>query len=101
MGLADEVCRDLARLEDWQLRAVSELVSEFLYERDEQEAEQEPEAVAGAVAVEGGKGPSGWIEYKYISRGGKRWGPYEYLRWREGGRLRSKYLGKVREAEPS
>jgi len=38
-----------------------------------------------------------WIEEKMI--GGC--GPYRYKRWREGGRLRSKYLGKVGEPTAS
>lgn len=42
---------------------------------------------------------NGWIEsrytYKQLSTGEKkRYGPYFYLRWREGGKLRSKFLGK-------
>jgi hypothetical protein len=34
----------------------------------------------------------GWVELKMIGK----WGPYAYLRWHEGGRKRSKYLGKVK-----
>lgn len=37
----------------------------------------------------------GTIEEKFFSRNGKTYGPYRYLRFREGGKLRSKYLGKV------
>lgn len=44
----------------------------------------------GAALPRGG-GTSGYYEEKMI--GG--YGPYLYLRWREGGHLRSKYLGKV------
>jgi len=36
----------------------------------------------------------GHIEAKYIPRGNKRHGPYLYLRYWQGGKLRSKYLGK-------
>jgi hypothetical protein len=47
---------------------------------------------------DGGDPPSrphgGWVELKTISG----CGPYAYLRWRENGRCRSKYLGKVEEA---
>lgn len=40
------------------------------------------------------KGVRGHIEAKYIPRGNKRHGPYLYLRYWQGGKLRSKYLGK-------
>jgi len=40
------------------------------------------------------KGTRGHIEAKYIPRGNKRHGPYLYLRYWQGGKLRSKYLGK-------
>lgn len=38
-----------------------------------------------------------WREEKMIrdSKTGKIYGPYLYERWREGGKCRSKYLGKV------
>ena len=39
----------------------------------------------------------GHIETKYIKRGDKEYGPYLYLRYREEGRLRSKYLGKGKQ----
>lgn len=40
------------------------------------------------------KGAKGHIEAKYIPRGNKVHGPYLYLRYWQGGKLRSKYLGK-------
>lgn len=40
------------------------------------------------------QGARGHIEAKYIPRGNKRHGPYLYLRYWQGGKLRSKYLGK-------
>ena len=36
----------------------------------------------------------GHIETKYIPRGKKVHGPYLYLRYWQGGKLKSKYLGK-------
>lgn len=36
-----------------------------------------------------------FIEEKYIRRDGKIFGPYYYLRWRGGGKLQTKYLGKI------
>ena len=37
-----------------------------------------------------------WLEVKYIPDGvsGRQYGPYLYGRWREGGRKRSRYIGK-------
>jgi hypothetical protein len=43
------------------------------------------------------KGARGHIEAKYIPRGNKQHGPYLYLRYWQGGKLRSKYLGKVQQ----
>ena len=36
-----------------------------------------------------------WVESRQI----KNCGPYLYLRWREGGKLRSRYLGKASDYE--
>lgn len=41
--------------------------------------------------------PKSWIELRYVKRRGKVYGPYRYRRWREGGRMRSRYLGKANE----
>lgn len=41
------------------------------------------------------KEADGWIVAKWVTRGKKSHGPYYYLRWREGKRQRSKYLGKT------
>jgi hypothetical protein len=43
------------------------------------------------------KGSKGHIEAKYIPRGNKQHGPYLYLRYWQGGKLRSKYLGKPQQ----
>ena len=42
-----------------------------------------------------GRPRGAWIDTKMING----CGPYAYLRWREGGRCRSKYLGKVKGGE--
>lgn len=47
----------------------------------------------GGVALPAGVPRGAHIEEKMINN----CGPYRYARWREGGRLRSRYLGKVRE----
>lgn len=46
----------------------------------------------GLVSSKGSRG-SGWIELKMING----FGPYAYRRWRTGGKLRSEYLGKVKQ----
>ncbi|MEM6426844.1 MAG: hypothetical protein AAF728_17055, partial [Cyanobacteria bacterium P01_D01_bin.128] len=43
------------------------------------------------------KEAKGHIEAKYIPRGNKQHGPYLYLRYWQGGKLRSKYLGKAQQ----
>jgi hypothetical protein len=53
--------------------------------------EARPSAGAGANATP----PATWIEHRYVKRRGKIYGPYAYRRWRSGGKLRAKYLGKV------
>ena len=66
------------------------LIDERLAELEEPEAqEREPEEAQEA------KAGSSYIELKYI----KGYGPYAYKRWREKGRLRSKYLGKVKKKD--
>lgn len=40
-----------------------------------------------------------WIESRYVKRRGKVYGPYRIRRWREGGKLRSQYLGKAVKPE--
>ena len=40
--------------------------------------------------------PGGWIEHQYKSSHGKRYGPYEYECWREGGKKKSRYIGRVK-----
>jgi len=39
-----------------------------------------------------------WLEQKMIPINGKLYGPYWYLRWRDGQRTRSRYLGKQHPA---
>lgn len=37
----------------------------------------------------------GWYEHVYKNRGGKRYGPYCYFRYRTGGKKKSTYIGKA------
>lgn len=63
-----------------------------LAELEEQEIQEPPETSSRQEAKGGG---SGWIELKMI----QGFGPYAYKRWRQGGRLRSQYVGKVKQQE--
>jgi hypothetical protein len=39
---------------------------------------------------------SGWLEWRWVAKpSGRKFGPYVYYRWREGGRKRTKYVGKA------
>lgn len=58
-----------------ELLEVWEYVSELIEEKEAQEPEKH----------------KGHVEIKMIGK----WGPYAYLRWWDGKRHRSKYLGKV------
>jgi hypothetical protein len=61
-----------------------------------------PAAEPAAVPSVGSGGPPPvrlggyWLELKYIPDRSGQWeyGPYLYARWREGGRQRSRYIGK-------
>jgi hypothetical protein len=41
----------------------------------------------------------GHVEYRFITRSGKRYGPYKYRRLWQNGKLRDIYEGKASEAE--
>lgn len=63
---------------------------------DGQEPAQETSSRGSSKASEA----QGWIELKMIpGANGKQYGPYAYRRWRQGKRLRSQYLGKVKQQE--
>jgi hypothetical protein len=88
---------DLAGLQDLRA-AVDALIAERLAQEDlgsiepQSDADMLPKSSGGDRPTR----PRGaWVELKMINN----CGPYAYLRWREGGRCRSKYLGKVKETE--
>jgi hypothetical protein len=54
---------------------------------DDERERRRPEAPAKRSAA-------GWIELQYKTVNGKRYGPYKYLKWRQGRIKKSKYLGK-------
>lgn len=99
----DTLLRELAR---WDLRALRELQAALdgLIEALDTEAVGEADAQAVPLPVVpplvvGDRAPRkrGHIEVKFIRRAKKLHGPYRYLRYWEGGKLRSKYLGKGME----
>ncbi len=99
----DALLRELAR---WDLRALRELQAALGGLIEALDTEAVGQAVAQAVplpaashSVEGDRAPRkrGHIEVKFIRRAKKLHGPYRYLRYWEGGKLRSKYLGKGTE----
>jgi hypothetical protein len=59
--------------------------------------EQQPSVTSPTTST----GSKGHIELKTIpdKKRGKSYGPYRYLRYWSGGKLRSAYLGKVAESE--
>jgi hypothetical protein len=92
MNTYQSITQDLKKLDAEQLDLVAEYVAMLLAGADTEDPE--PEDPDGGD--NGNKGPasSGWVELKTI----RGYGPYAYLRWREGKRIRSKYLGKVKSA---
>lgn len=43
--------------------------------------------------------PQGHIEYRFITRSGKQYGPYKYRRLWQNGKLKDIYEGKATESE--
>ena len=78
------------RLADFEGLAVSPVGPDCGAEPEGQVIEDCPREPAGPAEAK--KVKKGYVEEKMIGRHG----PYRYRRWREGGRLRSRYLGKVR-----
>jgi len=91
------VLRRLHQFDDPELRALIAACQDLLARRAE--AEEDEGCSDGLHCESGGGGRrkgAGYIEYKMIpGPNGKQYGPYAYLRWREGRVHRSKYLGKA------
>ena len=78
------------RLADFEALAVSPVEPNCGAELEAQDIIEDcPRGAAGPAEAK--KVKKGYVEEKMIGRHG----PYRYRRWREGGRLRSRYLGKV------
>jgi hypothetical protein len=92
----DALDLDLAGLQDLRA-AVDALIAERLAQEDlgSTDPHQDDMPPKSSDGERPGRPRGAWVELKMI----KKCGPYAYLRWREGGRCRSKYLGKVKEME--
>jgi len=74
-GAVAKMVRRLRRLEREQLKELKDVIEELL---------ARPPRGAGCVQV------------RYIrGRNGKLYGPYMYYRWYEGGKARTKYVGRA------
>ncbi len=89
MATVSEVEQATRRLNSGQRDAVLAFIFDLLATEDTEESEEQ--AADGNSKSKGG--PAGWVELKHING----YGPYAYLRWRDGKRMRSKYLGKARD----
>lgn len=90
----------LPTLAGWELKDLRELqgaltgLIEALEPLEAETSHQEDGLETHRPEASTQKQARGHIEAKYIPRGNKRHGPYLYLRYWQGGKLRSKYLGK-------
>ncbi len=74
------------------LLALRGLIDDRLAELEEEESW--PEKQMSSQDQKDKSQGAGWVELKTIHG----YGPYAYLRWRVGKRIRSKYLGKAKAA---
>jgi hypothetical protein len=111
----DERALIAPRLEDAHaaLRQILEWIDAVAFDADQlaQIAAAASRRQGGAVRIEGAPDESvatnrtdlrpvpfgsGWLEWRWVAKpSGRQFGPYVYFRWREGGRKRTKYVGKV------
>ena len=80
----------LLELASWTLEDLRDLQSALAGLIEASEDEQEQDRAASTA-----KGEKGSIELKWIKRNGRQYGPYRYLRYWEGKKLKSKYLGRL------
>jgi hypothetical protein len=90
MATVSEVTRTARQMNSEQLDAVIAFMADLLATEDTEATEEQ---ATGGNSGKSKAGPAGWVELKHING----YGPYAYLRWREGKRMRSKYLGKARD----
>ena len=96
--LDGELFAALDALDHAGLLALRKVVDDRLAALDEQSTDDPADLVGNAGAnggglptKGGGAGRGGWVEMRMVNG----CGPYAYERWREGGRKRTRYLGKV------
>ena len=82
-----------------ELVDIAALAQDLADQRQEAAEAVEASARAAAYGGHGSRGPArkaavGHVELKFIGN----CGPYAYLRFWQGGRLKSKYIGKVKQA---
>lgn len=85
--------RQLGALDRGELEDLAATVARLLAIADQDDPEDD-QAPGSAQAATGG---AGWVDLKMING----YGPYAYMRWREGGTMKSKYLGRVAAVETS
>ena len=99
--LTDKLLPSLAAWELADLRELQAALGGLIEALETPQEPSEPESDGDGDREESGprsqKGSRGHIEAKYIPRGNKKHGPYLYLRYCQGGKLRSKYLGKPQQ----
>lgn len=88
-GQAERLLASLDREGLLELGAMIDDALEALETAEEQEPRIEQIGNGGGASSKA----RGWVELKTI----RGYGPYVYKRWREGGRLKSEYVGKVKE----
>lgn len=101
MALSHELIREVRHLDEYDLRRLTIFVRGLLLARDAEPLSDEHE-------VEPPGSRPGKVTYRQERvRCGREGcakcphGPYWYAYWREGGKLRSRYIGKDRPAEPA
>jgi hypothetical protein len=95
---SDRITANLDTLTDDDLKFVAQLVGVILQARADKRAkendpkEQEEQVKTCSTGLSKQPTGGGWYEKKMI----RGCGPYVYYRWREGKKLRTKYIGKAR-----
>lgn len=90
---AEKAIQDMQGWSNKDLEQLQAMIGALLESRGDVETVEEKAADSSTASKRGG----GHIELKMIpdSKSGKSYGPYRYLRYRQGGKLRSVYLGKA------
>lgn len=98
MAKKTQAQRAIAQFRDWgegDLREMQTLIQALIEAQQQPEPEPDPDfKTTGGEASTGKRRANGHKELKMING----CGPYEYLRYWDNGKLRSVYMGKVKEA---